>query len=332
MSSAHCKPRRCRMREIRQINRSPLIKLPSWHSYAELHDAMELWSFSKPNLSTAAFNCFRICSTQTDLIPLRIAAVSVSASYPYTGLHRWLAKVIGIVARTVSSLPCGLKTSLWRLPMDGPDFLSLGERCQEPSCRYNNKHNSSIWPGCVCIAFCALLVNFEASEILEAAPDREARLEKSFVVFHIQILYCRQRDFLPFNCDCCRKTFCLEHRTYSAHACSKAHGKSSTTIICPLCARCIKLTHSDDPNAVFDVHTRTVRFLPAPYLKSCRKELTRYAQALIWFIGKAERATLLQSQGSDCAFPCPRWIDDQLHCRNAIQTIMRRSWGSQNAL
>ncbi|KAF2195961.1 hypothetical protein GQ43DRAFT_485312 [Delitschia confertaspora ATCC 74209] len=33
--------------------------------------------------------------------------------------------------------------------------------------------------------------------------------------------YCRQLDFLPFKCESCRGTFCLNHRTETAHDCPK---------------------------------------------------------------------------------------------------------------
>ncbi|RMJ22209.1 Zinc finger protein [Aspergillus sp. HF37] len=36
---------------------------------------------------------------------------------------------------------------------------------------------------------------------------------------HCQFEFCRQLDFLPFRCESCRGTFCLEHRTESAHKC-----------------------------------------------------------------------------------------------------------------
>ncbi|PHH83505.1 hypothetical protein CDD82_56 [Ophiocordyceps australis] len=39
---------------------------------------------------------------------------------------------------------------------------------------------------------------------------------------HCQYEYCRQLDFLPFVCQSCSKTFCLDHRTEMAHECSKA--------------------------------------------------------------------------------------------------------------
>lgn len=34
---------------------------------------------------------------------------------------------------------------------------------------------------------------------------------------------CGQVDFLPFRCDCCSKSFCLDHRSYSAHACAVSY-------------------------------------------------------------------------------------------------------------
>ena len=39
---------------------------------------------------------------------------------------------------------------------------------------------------------------------------------------HCQYEYCGQLDFLPFRCEYCRSTFCLEHRSETAHKCSHA--------------------------------------------------------------------------------------------------------------
>ncbi|KAK3687761.1 hypothetical protein B0T22DRAFT_510618 [Podospora appendiculata] len=39
---------------------------------------------------------------------------------------------------------------------------------------------------------------------------------------HCQYTYCNQLDFLPFLCQSCHKTFCLDHRTESSHTCSQA--------------------------------------------------------------------------------------------------------------
>ena len=64
-----------------------------------------------------------------------------------------------------------------------------------------------------------------------------------------------QTDFLPFTCDKCRSTFCLDHRTYGLHSCPKAGHGESTTIACPLCAKAIAIPWQADPNAVFEQHT-----------------------------------------------------------------------------
>lgn len=37
---------------------------------------------------------------------------------------------------------------------------------------------------------------------------------------HCEAEYCNQLDFLPFLCQSCRKTFCLDHRTETAHRCA----------------------------------------------------------------------------------------------------------------
>lgn len=63
---------------------------------------------------------------------------------------------------------------------------------------------------------------------------------------------CQQLDFLPFTCDCCGKVFCLEHRTYAAHACPSAGSREMQVLVCPLCARAVKLQPGDDANAAFD--------------------------------------------------------------------------------
>lgn len=39
---------------------------------------------------------------------------------------------------------------------------------------------------------------------------------------HCEDEYCNQLDFLPFFCQSCRKTFCLDHRSETSHKCSNA--------------------------------------------------------------------------------------------------------------
>ncbi|KAL2267280.1 hypothetical protein VTJ83DRAFT_4557 [Remersonia thermophila] len=44
--------------------------------------------------------------------------------------------------------------------------------------------------------------------------------DASLVGSHCQYAYCNQLDFLPFRCQSCNQTFCLEHRTEDGHACA----------------------------------------------------------------------------------------------------------------
>lgn len=39
---------------------------------------------------------------------------------------------------------------------------------------------------------------------------------------HCHYTYCHQLDFLPFRCESCKYTYCLDHRTETAHVCPKA--------------------------------------------------------------------------------------------------------------
>ncbi|CCD52569.1 hypothetical protein BofuT4_P000160.1 [Botrytis cinerea T4] len=45
--------------------------------------------------------------------------------------------------------------------------------------------------------------------------------DPTLIGVHCQYEYCNQLDFLPFRCESCRGTFCLDHRTESSHHCSK---------------------------------------------------------------------------------------------------------------
>ncbi|MEW5298137.1 MAG: hypothetical protein WDW36_001290 [Sanguina aurantia] len=82
---------------------------------------------------------------------------------------------------------------------------------------------------------------------------------------HCSHASCNQNDFLPFTCDCCKRTFCLEHRTYTSHSCTAAEGRSTTIIVCPLCAKAVKLPPGADVHAVFEAHTRQGGCDPANY-------------------------------------------------------------------
>ncbi|KAL2153658.1 hypothetical protein VTH82DRAFT_4813 [Thermothelomyces myriococcoides] len=56
-------------------------------------------------------------------------------------------------------------------------------------------------------------------QMSSAAVDSRGT-DASLVGSHCQYSYCNQLDFLPFRCQSCNKTFCLEHRTEDSHECT----------------------------------------------------------------------------------------------------------------
>ncbi|KAI0834129.1 AN1-type zinc finger protein [Hypoxylon sp. FL0890] len=60
----------------------------------------------------------------------------------------------------------------------------------------------------------------EAQDTSYVKMDKEA--DATLIGKHCQLEYCNQLDFLPFFCQSCKKTFCLDHRTETAHKCANA--------------------------------------------------------------------------------------------------------------
>ncbi|GMH20155.1 hypothetical protein Nepgr_021996 [Nepenthes gracilis] len=71
---------------------------------------------------------------------------------------------------------------------------------------------------------------------------------------HCSVDDCKLIDFLPFTCDRCRQVFCLDHRTYTQHRCSRANRQDVTVVICPLCAKGVHLIPDEDPNITWEAH------------------------------------------------------------------------------
>ena len=84
---------------------------------------------------------------------------------------------------------------------------------------------------------------------------------------HCHYEYCNQLDFLPFRCDSCKHTYCLDHRTESAHACPNpgawaaarraATSQPSSTIKLPQKPTLITGTQCSHPQCKTLIHTHT---------------------------------------------------------------------------
>ncbi|KAH1123052.1 hypothetical protein J1N35_006212 [Gossypium stocksii] len=88
---------------------------------------------------------------------------------------------------------------------------------------------------------------------------------------HCSVQHCKQIDFLPFTCDRCDLSYCLEHRSYIKHQCSNAGNNDVTVVICPLCAKGVRLIPNEDPNISWETHVNT-ECDPSNYDKVTKKK------------------------------------------------------------
>lgn len=88
---------------------------------------------------------------------------------------------------------------------------------------------------------------------------------------HCSVEDCKLIDFLPFTCDCCQKVFCLKHRSYIKHQCPKGDKNDVTVVICPLCAKGVRLIPEEDPNITWESHVNT-ECDPSNYEKATKKK------------------------------------------------------------
>ncbi|KAK3487581.1 uncharacterized protein B0T23DRAFT_386213 [Neurospora hispaniola] len=65
-------------------------------------------------------------------------------------------------------------------------------------------------------------VKMSTADVASPSSGTSAGTDASLVGKHCQLEYCNQLDFLPFLCQSCHKTFCLDHRSESSHNCACA--------------------------------------------------------------------------------------------------------------
>ncbi|XP_015969517.1 zinc finger AN1 and C2H2 domain-containing stress-associated protein 11 [Arachis duranensis] len=88
---------------------------------------------------------------------------------------------------------------------------------------------------------------------------------------HCSVSDCKLIDFLPFTCDRCNQIYCLEHRSYIKHNCTKPNKHDVTVVICPLCAKGVRLIPDQDPNITWENHVNT-ECDPSNYEKATKKK------------------------------------------------------------
>ncbi|KAL8142941.1 hypothetical protein V2J09_015973, partial [Rumex salicifolius] len=107
-----------------------------------------------------------------------------------------------------------------------------------------------------------------------AAPSEKSQMgtpEFPNLGKHCAVDDCKLIDFLPFTCDRCHLVFCLEHRSYSLHKCKHANKDDVTVVICPLCAKGVRLVPDEDANITWERHVNT-DCDPSNYAKVTKKK------------------------------------------------------------
>lgn len=101
-----------------------------------------------------------------------------------------------------------------------------------------------------------------------------------------QFQECKQLDFLPFRCSGCNKIYCGEHRQAKDHACScpPTAAEEKTIVICPVCARGVRVAEGLEADYLIDRHIQSGECDPQNYtrvhrkrrcpVKGCRERLT----------------------------------------------------------
>ena len=91
---------------------------------------------------------------------------------------------------------------------------------------------------------------------------------------------CHQLDFLPFTCDKCHLTFCLDHRDPSHHSCTFDVSQQRVMPVCPVCQQCVFVSADDSVDARVNAHI----------LSGCREHLMKDVLSVV----KAKQAVTLR--------------------------------------
>ena len=85
---------------------------------------------------------------------------------------------------------------------------------------------------------------------------------------------CNKQDFLPFRCHLCSGQYCLSHASGAAHGCASQPGAvvavDRRVVTCPMCAKSIELSPTEDVNVTWSRHERA-DCRPAERVKRVKK-------------------------------------------------------------
>eukprot|EP01017_Pseudomicrothorax_dubius_P042864 TRINITY_DN7055_c0_g1_i2.p1 TRINITY_DN7055_c0_g1~~TRINITY_DN7055_c0_g1_i2.p1 ORF type:complete len:202 (+),score=28.43 TRINITY_DN7055_c0_g1_i2:143-748(+) len=68
---------------------------------------------------------------------------------------------------------------------------------------------------------------------------------------------CKQKAFLPFKCNYCKKEFCFDHKDAEVHKCEHAQKGNVIALICPICKIVIKTDEPGKADELMNIHLET---------------------------------------------------------------------------
>mmetsp|Transcript_71179 Transcript_71179/g.133127 ORF Transcript_71179/g.133127 Transcript_71179/m.133127 type:complete len:168 (-) Transcript_71179:317-820(-) len=89
---------------------------------------------------------------------------------------------------------------------------------------------------------------------------------------HCSHPYCKQQDFLPFECDLCHQTLCKDHLRYEDHDCPHKSVKDVRVEVCPICDITIKKVDGEDLAVTLEKHAGTPECLSAAQARAALQE------------------------------------------------------------
>lgn len=131
------------------------------------------------------------------------------------------------------------------------------------------------------------------------------------------------------------QVFCLQHRSYGAHQCPNANQNDVTVLICPLCAKGVRLILNQDPNITWDIHVNSdcdpSNYERATKKKRCPvpgcKELLTFSNKIICRDCTQEHC-LKHRFGPDHKCPGPAIPDSGFLFRGLLSNTSRRGMPS----
>mmetsp|Transcript_42909 Transcript_42909/g.96885 ORF Transcript_42909/g.96885 Transcript_42909/m.96885 type:complete len:176 (+) Transcript_42909:91-618(+) len=154
-------------------------------------------------------------------------------------------------------------------------------------------------------------------------------------------LYCRQRDFLPLQCEGCGKDYCSLHFKFEAHGCAQGKAARSArdrrVIVCPLCSAAVPLPAGEDENAVWERHAASGSCRPAAApaakprcpVQGCKEKLTSINS---YTCGDCGMKVCMKHRFSDL-HPCrPAGAGSSRDKRASCGSAAERRWSLQQAV